>query len=339
MRRITGWIFLLFIIIVVGAYLYIAPYLSTSFHEEATEVLVPEGVSLNYVADLLLEKNIIKNKIWFKYRAKKEGVDRKIKPGSYLIDTGLDLDDIFQLLEKGVPETPLVVTIPEGFTLYQIANRIEKAGLGPAEEFIQETEALYEKKGLDFDTYDLHYRMEGYLYPETYHFNKKQGLDEIVATMADTMEGVFTEEYRQRAEEMGLSLHELLTIASLIEREAYNDEERATIAGVIYNRLAIDMILQIDATVIYGVGKGQEHIKRVLTIHLKDDSPFNTYRHKGLPPGPIASPSKASIHASLYPDKHDYLYYVMGEDGHVFNQYYEDHLEADAKYKKRINKE
>lgn len=335
-RQFSALIILIFVLL--AAYLYMPSYLSRSSHKEAVEITVPQGASLNFVANLLYEKNIIRSKFWFKYKSKEKSIDRNIKPGSYVIDKGLNLEEIFDLLQKGQAEISVIVTIPEGFTLYQIASRIEAAGLATIDEFVQATKQYFEENHGDFDTRDLYYEMEGYLYPDTYYLSPKQTVEEVISTLAQTMDRVFTEEYIKRAGEMNLSVHEVLTIASLIEREAYNDNERASIAGVIYNRLKKKMPLQIDATVIYGIGKGQDHISRVLTSHLEDPSPFNTYRIGGLPPGPIAAPSKASIEAALYPEDHGYFYYVMGEGGHVFNIKYEDHLKDRAKYLEKINK-
>lgn len=329
---------LLLLIIIVGAtFFYLPSYLSVSSNEEAVEVVVPKGASLNYVADLLYKEGIIKSKLWFKYKSKAEGIDRKIKPGTYVLDPGLSLEKIFDILQKGIMETPVIVTIPEGFTLYQIATRVEAAGLGTVEDFIETSKAIFEEKGYSFDSSKLYYELEGYLYPETYYFSRKQTMKEIISTLIRTMEEVFSEEYKTRANEMGLSLHEVLTMASLIEREAYNDEEKATISGVIHNRLNKNMLLQIDATVIYGVGKGKEHIKRVLWSHLKDPSPFNSYKNLGLPPGPIAAPSKTAIHAALYPEDHDYLYYVLGENGHIFSRTLEEHEINADKYYQSLN--
>ena len=143
---------------------------------------------------------------------------------------------------------------------------------------------------------------------------------------------VFTDKYKARAKELGLDVNQVVTIASLIEREAANDKERSRIAGVIYNRLKIGMPLQVDAAVIYAVTKGQKNIETVYYDTLKVESKYNTYLNKGIPPGPIASPGKPSIEAALYPEKHDYLYYVANGNAHVFSKTYEEHLENVKKY-------
>lgn len=336
MKKIIAIIIAIFIL-VGGGFFYLPSYLSVSSNEEIVEVTVPKGASLNYVANLLYEEGVIKNKLWFKYKSKSESVDRNIKPGTYTFEPNMSLEDIFALLQKGETEAPIIVTIPEGFTLYQIAARMEAAGLATKEEFIEATKIFFQEKGYDFDTSDLYYEMEGYLYPDTYYFSQKQSPQEIVATLVKTMEDVFTEEYKARAEELNMSIHQVLTMASLIEREAYNEEEKVIISGVIHNRIEKKMPLQIDATVIYGIGKGEKHINRVLWSHLKDSSPFNTYQNPGLPPGPIAAPSKTAILAALYPEDHDYYYYVLGENGHVFSRTLSEHEINAAKYYETLN--
>lgn len=321
------------ILLLVISYFFVPSYLSTAANEDIIEIVVPKGASLQYVSNLLYDKDIIKSKLWFRYMAKVDGIDRSIKPGTYEISPYATLDEIFDMLQKGVPEKPVIMTIPEGFTICQIAQRVESLGFCSEEDFIQATKEYFKKKDYTFNTKDLYFEMEGYLYPDTYHFRSNQTPLQIVERLAKTMEEVFTEEYIKRAEELNLSIHEILTIASLIEREAYNDEERAKISGVIHNRLKRNMLLQIDASVIYGLNKGRGHITRVLYSDLEKPHPFNTYKNLGLPPGPIAAPNKASIEAALYPEKHDYLYYVLGENGHVFSKTYQEHLRNIAKYR------
>ncbi|MCC5908962.1 MAG: endolytic transglycosylase MltG [Clostridiaceae bacterium] len=327
----------IFLLFSFAIYAFLPSYLSVSYNDTPVEITIPEGASLNYVAQLLYDADVIKSRTWFKYRSKAEGIDRKIRPGSYVLDPDMSLEEIFILLQKGAPQDPVILTIPEGFTLYQIAERVEAIGFGTKEDFISTTTSYFEDKDYDFDTNKLFYPLEGYLYPDTYYFNENQSLLSIVNTLATKMQDVFTTEYKERAEEMGLSVHEVLTIASLIEREAYNNSEKATISGVIFNRLNRGMPLQIDATVIYGIGKGKEHISRVLYVHLEDPSPFNTYKVRSIPPGPIAAPSKTSIHATLYPEDHDYLYYVLGADGHVFSRTHREHLVNVENYRRLMN--
>ncbi len=335
------FLYVLAIVIILGtaSLLFIPSYLSTVANSDDIEVTVPEGASLNYVSNVLFDKGVIRSRIWFRHQAKKIEIDQKVKPGTYLISSDLTLDDVFALLEKGIKDENIVLTIPEGFTLYQIAQKVEKLGLGTKEEFIEATEKYF-NTNYNFDTADLYFELEGYLCPDTYYFTKKQTADDIVARLAQAMDNVFTKKYIKRAEKLGLSKHEVLTVASLIEREAKHNDERATISSVIYNRLERDMPLQIDATVIYAEGEGKEHKTAIYQSELDKPGPFNTYTENGLPPGPIASPGKASIKAALYPEKHNYLYYVLSpeEDGHVFNETYDQHLKDRAKYLNRNKK-
>ncbi|WP_091539076.1 endolytic transglycosylase MltG [Alkaliphilus peptidifermentans] len=329
---------LLLLVLLGGLILMLPGYLSVASFDEPVEIVVPNGASLHQVAELLHQEGVIKSKAWFKHLAKAENVDRSIKPGNYIFSPNITISQIFELLKKGTPGKPVILTVPEGYTLFQIAQRVESLNLGTAEEFLAATEKYYEEN-YDFQTDNLYFNLEGYLYPDTYHFNNTSTPEDIVWRMAKTMEDIFTQEFKSRADELNLTLHEVLTIASIIEREAYHDEERPTVSGVIYNRLKINMLLQIDATVIYGLGEGKEHINRVLYAHLETPNPFNTYKNTGIPPGPIAAPGKASIHAALYPEEHDYLYYVLGENGHVFGKTYQEHLRNVESYQKIINRQ
>lgn len=316
----------LFLAVIVGFISFALPgYLSIATIEEPIEIVIPQGASMSYVTNLFYDLELIKSKQWFNYQAKNSQVDRSIKPGTYTLMPNMTLEDIFDLLLKGNPDAPVILTIPEGWTLYQMAERAERLGFGTMEAFIAATENYYLEKNYSFDSEVLFYSLEGYLYPDTYYFTADQTVEDIVDRLAQAMETQFTDAYKERSEELGLTQHEVLTLASLIEREAYNEAEKATISGVIHNRLENGMLLQIDATVIYAIGEGKEHIDRVLFSHLETDNPFNTYVYMGLPPGPIAAPSKTSIEAALYPESHEFLYYVLGENGHVFGKTYEEH--------------
>lgn len=319
--------------------LFLPSYLSTVTNSDVVEITVPEGASLSYVSNILFDKGVIKSKLWFRHKAKEAQIDQKIKPGTYLIPSNSTFENIFALLEKGVADKYTVLTIPEGYTLYQIAQKVEELDLGTKEEFIEATEKYF-NNNYSFDTANLFFKLEGYLYPDTYYFTKKQTIDDIVNQLTQTMDNVFTEEYVKKTEELGFSKHEMLTIASLIEREAKHNAERPAISGVIYNRLENGMLLQIDATVIYGIGEGKEHKTTIYQSELDKPGPFNTYTEEGLPPGPIASPGKESIKAALFPEKHNYLYYVLSpeEDKHVFNETYDEHLKDRAKYVNRNKK-
>jgi UPF0755 protein len=324
------------IIIAVGVYSYLSVipnYLSTGANEEEVTVVVSDGDSLRAVADTLHEEGVIRNRYWFRREAREEGVDRNIRPGTYEIPPEQPFSEIFEILQVGEIRASVAVTFPEGITLYQMGERVENSGLATREEFLEATEAYYQNQGLSYDAEPLFYSLEGYLYPDTYHFDEDQTATEIVEIMANRMNQIFSQEDYTTMEQRGLTLHQILTKASLIERESAFDEESALIAGVIENRLDREMLLQIDASVIYAIGGGEEHISRVLYEHLEVDNPFNTYRFTGLPPGPIAAPRESSVRAAIEPAEHGYLFYVVGAEGHVFAETYEEHLRNVADYR------
>lgn len=265
------------------------------------EVSIPEGASITRVGQLLEEKHVIRSASYFKRVA-----TGTILPGLYAFSPSDSPEAIYQKLAHGdVSSTK--VTFPEGFTIKKMAAKlIEKGVLTDDTEFLQLTQGL-----------------EGQLFPDTYAFSKTVTAKEIVQQLQQH----FAKQTK------GLSLTpETLIVASLIEREAETDEDRPKIAGVIYNRLKKNMRLQIDATVQYIL---PQHKARLLFSDLKTPSPYNTYLHAGLPPGPICSPGLASIQAALAPEKSDYLFYVQGKGrGHIFAKTFEEHRANIARVRK-----
>ncbi|WP_422487207.1 endolytic transglycosylase MltG [Gudongella sp. DL1XJH-153] len=325
MKKAILVLLLIILIAGVGGFFLAPDYLNSTHNDEAVNLVVEKGDTLHAVAEKLYEEGVIKSRLWFRYNG--EEVAARIKPGTYIIERGSSLDDIYEIIQVGEQEVPVVVTFPEGFILYQFAEKIQESGLGTMEEFIEETERFYEENySENYDNKELYYSLEGYLFPDTYHFSSSQTVSQIVERLVSTTEDIWTDEMEAKREELGMSRHQIMILASLIEREAFNDEERNTISGVIYNRIDTGMPLQIDATVIYGIGEGKEHMTRVLYSDLERENPFNTYRNEGMPPGPIASPGRNSINAALNPESHDFYYYVMGENGHVFAETYNEHL-------------
>lgn len=327
---------ILIIIIGIGGVFLVPDFLSQASNNGEVEIVVAEGDSLSSVAEKLYEKEAIRSRYWFRYKGSE--IASNVKPGTYTIPANANIDEIYEIIQVGEKEEHIAVTFPEGFILYQFAERVESVGIGSKDEFIEATNSYFQAGDYNIDTSNLYFNMEGYLFPDTYHFTLDQTVDDVVKTLATAMDNVFTDEYVNRMEELNLTRHQVLTVAALIEREAYNDEERETISGVIYNRINEPMRLQIDATVIYGKGEGKEHMDRVLYADLEEDNPYNTYRNDGLPPGPIASPSRNSIHAALYPEDHEYLFYVLSEnhDGHVFAKTYQEHLVNEQAYKNSL---
>jgi UPF0755 protein len=295
---------------------------------------IPKEATIEKVANEFAVKGIIKSKLYFKLISKSNGLEGNIKNTRIMIDPGTDITKIINKLKSDQPDFA-VITIPEGFRLYQIAERLEKNKLAEKNTFVNISLGDLQGDSLIPKRENVIMELEGFLFPDTYFIPVTFSEKDIANLMFNRFKMVFSESYIERAKELNLSINDVITIASLIEREAMNDSERSRIAGVIYNRIKKGMLLQIDAAVIYANTKGEGHLTRVLNSHLKFDSKYNTYVYKGLTPGPIASPGRASIEAALYPEQNDYLYYVAGEDGSVFSKTYEEHQANVKKYIKK----
>ncbi|GKU75631.1 endolytic transglycosylase MltG [Paenibacillus sp. L3-i20] len=338
--KITMWVIisLLSIMAIVagsGAY-YVWSKLQPTPKGEVTQVTIKRGMSANSVADTLEENGIIKNAFVFSYYLQLKDEGSRFQAGLYELAPGMDKSDIIAKLNAGetVEAETIKFTIPEGFTLLQIADKLAADGIVDKAKFLElaESDRVWgdaESVRAVADQKNLHKRLEGYLFPETYQLKKESTEEEIITRMlveTDRKLGTLPDDWQNVLEASGKSLHQILTIASLVEREVVVDEERALVAGVIMNRLAEPMRLQIDATVQYALDTPKE---RLFHKDLEIDSPYNTYKVDGLPPGPIASPSLASIEAALFPEKTDYLYYVTKKDGtqtHLFAKTYKEHL-------------
>ncbi|THF79954.1 endolytic transglycosylase MltG [Cohnella fermenti] len=299
------------------------------------KVTIERGMSANEIADELTEEGLIKNSflfgIWLKF--KNEG--SQFQAGEYEMTPGMTREQIVGKLNAGdtIAAATIKFTIPEGFTVVQMADRLAAAGYVDKAAFL---EAMANPAAVSGSTWtklipadsNLRYPLEGYLFPETYEMKQGATVADIVNRMASELDrklDSLPEEWQNVLEERGMTVHELLTMASLVEREVVIDEERPIVAGVIKNRLDKKMPLQIDATIQYLLDKQKEKLS---TDDLKVDSPYNTYLNPGLPPGPIASPSLKSIEAVLYPADTDYLYYVTKKDGtneHLFASTYKQH--------------
>jgi UPF0755 protein len=306
---------------------------SKTINKQKVYFIVKKEITLEELADKLKEKGVIKSNFQFLAYARIKGLKNEIPPGNYIISSKMAYKDLINKIKSGKSDFA-VITIPEGYTFYQIASKIQEHNLGSRESILKIKLRDIDSEGLIKRENDVLYELEGYLFPDTYYIPYGTDEDEIIKIMFNRFNQVFNIDYRNRARELGLTVNEVITVASLIEREAANDEERSRIAGVIYNRLKRGMPLQIDASVIYAITKGERSLGRVYYKDLKVKSRYNIYINKGLPPGPIASPGEASIKAALYPEKNDYLYYVLGNNGHVFSKTYKEHLKNVKNYAK-----
>lgn len=270
-------------------------------------VEIPSGSSTTKIGTILADQGIIDSADSFKLQSKMKGMDGKYKAGEYTLSPAMTMTEIMDILVSGNVNT-VRFTIPEGLRVDEVADKLEAEGLINRDLFMKEIESgEYSYKFLK-DAPAGKLRLEGYLYPNTYDVFTTASEHDIIDRLLRQLDTVFTDDMYQRAEELGMDINEVMTIASLIERETMVDSEKAKVASVIYNRLEIGMKLQIDATVQYAMGES----KQFLTYKdLEIESPYNTYQIDGLPPGPICSPGEASIKAALYPEDTDYIYYVL----------------------------
>ncbi|WP_151737774.1 endolytic transglycosylase MltG [Paenibacillus tengchongensis] len=298
------------------------------------EFTVEKGMGSAEIADLLEEKGIIRNALLFKGYLRWVDEGSAFMAGTYMASPGDTYDALIARLNAGdvVKEETVVFTIPEGFTAQQVAEKLGEAWGQPVELFLKLIDTGAGLEAVNTlqvpENAGVRHRLEGYLFPETYELAKDSTPEEIVEAMLEqlTKELDSIEGWQEKLNVRGLTLHELLTVASLVEREVVVDEERPLVAGVIYNRLDKGQNLEIDATVQYLLDKQKE---RLLYKDLEVESPYNTYKNPGLPPGPIANPGLASIEAALEPEASDYYFYVTKKDGtqgHLFGKTYEEHL-------------
>lgn len=279
--------------------------------ETARLVEIPEGYTAVEIAKLLEDKNIIKKAEWFLYWTNRYRVQKKLKAGIYEFSGRTPLKAVISKLLKG--EVTLVrVLIPEGFTIKEIAAVLEKKELSKKEDFIRYAEAK---------------NLEGFLFPDTYFFPHNISLEAISSTMFRKFKEVFQDIYGEPVTDENFSkVKNIVIVASIVEKEAMYKNEKEIIAGIIYKRIKKNMPIQSCATVIYALGQPKT---RLYYKDLRVASPYNTYIHKGLPPGPIANPGRTAIEAAVNPKKTDYLFFVsMGDGRNHFSKTYKDHQSA-----------
>lgn len=290
-------------------------------------VTIEKGMRAQKVAELLEENGLIRNAQLFGGWLKLKSEGSRFQAGIYELTPGMTREEIVEKLNKGdiVAEATMRFTIPEGWTVQQMADRLAQNGKVDKAAFLQAASDPASWTGSVWAAQipleaELRYPLEGYLFPDTYEMKTESSAKDIINRMLAELDKKLQQlpdDWQMTLEERDLTLHELLTIASLIEREVVVDEERPIVSGVIANRLNKKMPLQIDATIQYLLDQPKE----LLYDDLKVESPYNTYLNNGLPPGPIASPSLKSIEAALYPEETEYFYYVTKKDGtneHLF---------------------
>ncbi|WP_456273939.1 endolytic transglycosylase MltG [Bacillus sp. AK031] len=347
-RKIVGIIVLaLFIIIggtIIGGYLYVKSALQPvdSDNNKAVDVEIPIGSGVTSIGNILEENGIIKNSLIFKYYVKFNN-ESGFQAGNYDLTPAMTLDEIVTSLKTGkvMKKAEFKVTVPEGLQLDQIAERIEEKTPYSKEEimkklddksFIEEMIAKYPDLLVKEEIFadGVKHPLEGYLYPSTYPFYEEEPSLEAIIDKMIAQTGEVLNQYETSRIEQDFTVHELLTLSSLVEEEATEKADRGKISSVFHNRLKEGMMLQTDPTVLYALG---EHKDRTVYKDLEVDSPYNTYQNTGLTPGPIANAGLTSIEAALQPDDTEYYYFLASSEGTVYySETLEEHNEKKAQY-------
>lgn len=337
---IIGAISIIFVLCIsVFIFTQIGPY--NKNNTQGIVVEIPQGSTTNTISDILYKNNLIKNKVMFKISVKLSNKAQQFKAGKYLFNQTYSNKQIINDLSLGkIYNDGIKITIPEGSTSREIVSILVDKKLGNEDSYealISNPKEFYNDfKFLEEDDITS---LEGFLYPSTYYFDENSSEKEVLSTMLSQFNKVYTDKLRDRQKELNMTTEQVVNLASIVEKEAILDKDRPIIASVFYNRLKIGMPLQSDATIQYIF---KERKKIVTYKDLEIDSPYNSYKNKGLPPTPISSPGIESIKATLYPEKTDYLYFVAKMDGgNNYSKNYEDHLKYVKEYKDerdRLNK-
>jgi len=308
-------------------YIDLVSYAEKPFGDFNTKntIIISAGQSLSGISERLHQAGIINHPVKFNLFARIKGYDKKIKAGEYVLAPVISPGKILKIFVSGKVLLHRI-TIPEGCNLRQIASIFAKAGFGAENKFIKLANDPYfvHKTGVKAQT------LEGYLFPDTYSFPKDATPEKILSTMVKRFWFVFNDTWKKQAKKIEFSIHQAVTLASIIEKETGASFERPIISSVFHNRLKKKMRLESDPTVIYAIKDFKGNIKRK---HLVTETPYNTYKIKGLPPGPIANPGRKAIEAALFPADTQYLYFVSKRDNtHKFSTNLESHSKAVRKY-------
>jgi len=323
------WVFFLMATaaLIVAIHFYIALFVPPSSEKAWKEIHVTEGMSFKAIAAKLQEEGIVRYRGYFEIIGRLQGITRRVRMGYYGLGAHMSLWEVLDALKSGrIIEYEVVV--PEGYNLFQVGYTLAQTPLlEDPNRFINlaTNKKFVQTLGINADS------LEGYLFPDTYYLPKGISVEDIAKRMVQRYKAMFTPDYGKRAAEIGMTEHQVITLASIVEKEAKVDAERKLIAAVYHNRLKKGIKLQADPTAVYGK---KAWITNVTKEDLRRKTPYNTYLRKGLPPGPIANPGQGAILATLYPEKVDYLFFVAQGDGsHYFSSNYGEHEKAIGRYK------
>jgi UPF0755 protein len=329
-KRLLVLLLLVLVVVAAGAALWVTRKVAEPFATFSGEqfIEIPAGESTTGIGRRLVAGGVIRDELTFRLAMRWHGRGRSLKAGEYRFTGPTSPADVIDRLARGdVYLLPL--TFPEGLTAEEMSVLFAQSGLGSAQAFVAATRDPSAIKAIDpaADT------LEGYLFPDTYSLPRQIDAHAMVARMVRRFIDVFDEDMRSRAKATGLTVRQIMAIAALVEKETARAEERPLVAAVYRNRFKIGMPMQADPTVIYALKRAGRWNGNIRRADLEFDSPYNTYRYPGLPPGPIASPGKAAIEATISPAPVDYLYFVSRNDGsHAFASNLPDHNRNVQKY-------
>lgn len=312
---------IIFVILILIIFIMFAVWIVfTNKESKDVEVFIPKGASPHKISKILKDSDLIFSQKIFLGTIKFFGYSKKLQAGLYDFNTGDSLFKIIDKIKNGDSKN-IKITVPEGFNIKQIAKILSENNICDETKFINLA---------------VQQNMEGYLFPNTYFLLPQMTEKEVIKVMNDEFKKFWTKEKENRLKEINKTEKDVIILASIVEKEAVAEEERPVIAGVFLNRLAKGMRLESCSTVLYAMGINKE---RLNFDDLKIDSPYNTYKYKGLPPGPICNPGAKAIDAVLYPEMTDNLYFVSKGNGtHYFSSTFEQHVKNKIVSKKKANK-
>lgn len=291
------------------------------YAEAAQYVDIPPGLGTGAIGERLVAAGIVRDALSFRAALWVSGDARRLQAGAYRFDRPMTAREVVSKIARGDVDR-LSITFPEGLTIAEMSKIFESSGLGPAVAFVAAAREVTIRQPTDSAAVDL----EGYLFPDTYAVPRHIDASQLVRLMVQQFGKVVTDDLRAQARAHGWTVRQMVTLASIVEKETSRPEERQIVAGVYANRLRIGMALQCDPTVIYALQRADRYTGNLRRDDLAFDSPYNTYRYAGLPPGPIASPGRTSLEAAARPAEHDYLYFVSRNDGsHAFARTLDEH--------------
>jgi len=327
---IIGFVILLALAVISGGVWWSWATHSYSNENTSEMIAITPGMTASQVGTELERRHLIRSAQAFTFLAGQLHADSKLFAGDYFLSAKMSPQEMLSKLLLGPEVAAIRVTIPEGYTTEQIVNLLVQKGIGTKEEYskVLSTDS-FSYAFLQGIPQDAH-RLDGFLFPDTYFLDKTATPHAVIDLMLQRFQKELTPEVENQLMGMNLSIREWVNLSSIVEKEAVKETDRPIIAGVLMNRLASNMPLQVDATIQYILGTPKP---KLYEKDLQIPSPYNTYLHTGLPPGPIASPGHASLDAVLHPEKTDYLYYLAKSDGyHAFAKTYSEHLQNQKKY-------